>query len=342
MSIKKKVVLFIVICIMVSICGCSSQVKRENESAHPLSSKLAVSGPMTQILVYGMVPELMAGISSNWSDAAKQYIPAEYLQLPNVGQLYGSKGSLNLEEVLSIGPDIVFDIGEHKDGVEADMESLTQQTGIKFVHIDATLETFGDAYRTLGTYVGMEERGAEYGAYCDGIYKRIKSIMEKVGDKKVRTLYCLGEKGINVIAKGSYQAEVIDMMTDNQAVVENPSAKGTGNEVDMEQIIKWDPDFIIFEPDTMYEKATADPLWSQLNAIKNAKYVEVPMGPYNWLGFPPSVQRYLGMLWLAETLYPEYCDFELKEEVTRYFKMFYHIELSDSEYEKLLKNSKIK
>ena len=38
------------------------------------------------------------------------------------------------------------------------------------------------------------------------------------------------------------------------------------------------------------------------------------------------------MLWLTDLLYPEYADFDLKTEVTEYYKLFYGYELSDADY----------
>ena len=57
------------------------------------------------------------------------------------------------------------------------------------------------------------------------------------------------------------------------------------------------------------------------------------MGPYNWMGFPPSVQRYLGMLWMAKLLYPDAADYDLQAEVTEYFDLFYHCALTGEQYE---------
>ena len=74
-------------------------------------------------------------------------------------------------------------------------------------------------------------------------------------------------------------------------------------------------------------------------AIKNGAYYEVPHGPYNWMGFPPSVQRFLGMLWMAKLLYPDAADYDLREEVTTYYKLFYHCELTAEQYEALVANS---
>ena len=125
----------------------------------------------------------------------------------------------------------------------------------------------------------------------------------------------------------------------NLAVVDSPSSKGTGNEVDMEQLMLWNPDVILFAPDSVYASVGDDPLWQSLTAIQNGSYYEAPMGPYNWMGFPPSVQRYLGMLWMAKLLYPDAADYDLQAEVTEYFDLFYHCALTGEQYEALMANS---
>ena len=65
------------------------------------------------------------------------------------------------------------------------------------------------------------------------------------------------------------------MIADNAAVVDNPSAKGTGNEVDPEQLLKWNPEFIIFGPDSIYDTVADDPTWKQLSAIKSGNVAQV-------------------------------------------------------------------
>ena len=83
----------------------------------------------------------------------------------------------------------------------------------------------------------------------------------------------------------------------------------------------------------------ADPAWQDISAIKNGKYYEVPNGPYNWMGFPPSAQRYLGMLWMSQLLYPEEANYDLYKEVAHYFKLFYHADLTESQYQELISKS---
>ena len=287
--------------------------------------KVAVSGPLAQIVLFALCPDKLVGIASAWDASAEQYLATEYYNLPELGQLYGGQGELNLETLLASGAEIVIDVGEPKDSAVEDLDALQEQTGIPFVHVTATTETMGDAYRKLGELVGMPDAAEELAAYCDRIYAQTLALAECV--EKVNLLYCLGDAGLNVIAQGSYHAEIIDLLSNNLAIVEAPSSKGTGNEVDMEQILLWNPDVILFAPDSIYATVREDATWQEVAAIRNGTYYEVPLGPYNWMGFPPSVQRYLGMLWMAKLLYPEAATYDLYTEVAAYFKLFYHLSL---------------
>ena len=295
-------------------------------------TSIAVTGPMSQIVVFSLAPDLLVGISNKWDPGAEDYFDPKYFNLPVLGQLYGGKGELNLEELLKAKPQVVLDVGEAKKSVGEDLDALGAQTGIPFVHIDANTKTMGETYRKLGRLLGLEDRAAELAAYCEDTWARAEKVMASVGDKKAKLLYLLGDEGLNVIAAGSYHAEIIDFLGENLAVMDEPSSKGTGNETDMEQLLLWDPEFIIFAHDSVAKKVGSDATWQQLKAIKNGNYAEVPYGPYNWMGFPPSVQRYLGILWIMKTVYPQQADYDLRAEVERYFGLFYHCTLTDEQY----------
>lgn len=299
--------------------------------------KIALSGPMAQITVFALCPDKLVGVSNAWTAEAEEYLDPEYFNMPEIGQLYGGKGELNLETLLESGAQIVIDIGEPKDSVVEDLDILQEQVGIPFVHITATLADMGTTYRMLGDLLGVEEDAEALAVYCEEVYQRALDIVS--GVEKADILYITGEEGLNVIAQGSYHAEAIDLLTDNLAVVDDPSSKGTGNEVDLEQIMAWDPDKIVFSPDGAYETVPGSTEWGSLTAIQNGDYYEVPMGPYNWMGFPPSVQRLLGMIWLPKVLYPEAADYDLYEEVARYYDLFYHCELTQAQYDALVANS---
>jgi iron complex transport system substrate-binding protein len=302
-------------------------------------TRIAASGAMAQIVLFALAPDMLVGVASKWSDAAKPYIDAKYADLPVLGQFYGS-GDLNLEEIAAQAPQVIIDVGEAKSTIVADMDGITKQVGIPTIHIDAATNTMADAYRTLGKLLGLEDKAEVLAKYCETVNSRTKEIMTQVGsDKKVNLVYCLGDNGLNVLAQGSYHAEVLDIMSNNIAVVKDPSSKGNGNPIDMEQLLKWNPDVIIFAPGSVYKTVGTDPAWQQLSAIKNHKYYEVPNGPYNWMGFPPSVNRYMGMIWLAQVLYPDTAKYSMFDETAKYYELFYHCTLTQTQYDSLVANS---
>jgi len=299
--------------------------------------KVAVSGPLAQIVLFALCPDRLAGIAGKWDKTAEQFFDRKYYDLPILGQLYGGKGELNLETLLTSGAQIVIDVGEPKKTIVEDLDALQEQTGIPFVHITALTASMGDAYRKLGELLDMPAEAEALAAYCDRIYARTVEIAGAV--EKRNLLYITGDQGLNVIAQGSYHAEIIDLLSNNLAVVESPSSKGTGNEVDMEQILLWDPEVILFAPESIYGDVKNRPEWQAVTAIRNGEYYEVPFGPYNWMGFPPSVQRYLGMLWMSELLYPEAAQLDLYAAVQEYFELFYHCHITRDQFDALMQNS---
>ena len=299
--------------------------------------RVAVSGPLAQIVLFALCPDRLVGIASKWDATAEQYLKTEYYDLPVLGQLYGGKGELNLETLLASGAQVVIDVGEPKKTIAEDLDALQEQTGVPFVHVTALTATMGDAYRKLGELLDMADEAEALAAYCDRVYARTVEIADSVEKKNL--LYVTGDQGLNVIARGSYHAEVIDLLSNNLAVVESPSSKGTGNEVDMEQILRWNPNVILFAPGSIYAAVKDMPEWQTVTAIQNGVYYEVPFGPYNWMGFPPSVQRYLGMLWMSELLYPEAAQLDLYAAVEEYFALFYHCHITRDQFDDLMRNS---
>ena len=297
-------------------------------------SRIAVTGPLGQIVVFAIAPDMLVGIPGAWNPTAKAYLDEQYYNLPVLGQLYGGKGDLNLEELLKAAPQVVIDIGEPKDSIAQDMDALTEQTGIPFVHISAYLEHMDETYTMLGELLGLEEEAGVLAETCERIYSRAVEMMQ--GVEKVNMLYVTGENGLNVLANGGYHSGVIDMMANNVAVVENVSSKGTGNEVDMEQILNWNPDVIVFSENSIYDTVGDDPVWQSVSAIESGRYYEVPFGPYNWIGQPPAVQRLLGMMWLGKLLYPQAADYDLYDEVAQYYQLFYHCDLTREQYDALM------
>ena len=350
---KKTIILFLVLSLLLCACGPAGvtpmgETREFTDSTGrtvtlPASiTRIAISGPLSQIYILPLAGDLLVGVSTAYAEDAQRYLPAYIYEKAEIGQLYGGKGEMDLEALLSAAPEVVIDIGEPKKTTAEDLTALTEQTGIPFIHIDATVADAPEAYRTLGKLLSREEQAEALAVWCENTYAMIAAMMERVDADGARKslLYCLGDKGVNVIARGSFHGETIHFMSDNLAVVEDVVSSGAGNEVDLEQILLWDPDVIIFAPDSCYEAIASSEQWQSAGAVARGEYYKTPSGPYGWLSSPPAVQRYLGMLWLGELLYPGYAEYDLQEKVTEYYKLFYGCDLTEDRYRELMADSR--
>lgn len=203
--------------------------------------RIALSGPLTQNVVFALAPDRIVAAATPWEDVTKPYIDQKYRDLPISGQLYGSYSPLDPEVLISVKPDVVIDIGEAKGSMKEDLDAFQEQTGIPHIFIPGTLETMPEAYRQLGEILNMPDEAKVLSAFCQKALDSADKLASLPEDKKVKMLYILGEEGLNVIARGSFFGEIVDKLAVNLAVVDNPASKGSGNEVDMEQLLLWNP-----------------------------------------------------------------------------------------------------
>ena len=302
--------------------------------------RVAISGPISQMVLLTLAPEKLVGLSNSLSDAELKYIAGKYGSLPVFGQIYGGKGDFNKEAVANADPQIVIDIGEAKKTVVEDLDGIQESIGIPCVHIEASIDSYDEAYRTLGKLLGVEERANSLADYCAKAYKDTSAVVEAIAEAdRVKVLYLLGNDGTNVMGNGSFQGTVVDKCADNLAVLEKVGGSGLGNEASLEQIAVWNPPMIIFAPDSIYSSVGNDEAWQVVDAIANHNYYEVPGAPYNWISSPPGINQILGYQWFARLCYPDKFSDSIADVAKGYYKTFYQYDLSDAECEELIANS---
>ncbi len=295
--------------------------------------RIAPSGHTANQVLLTMAPEKMVCLSQDLTEDQLKYINLpNYADLPITGAAFGSKGDINKEAVAAADPQVIIDTGEVKDGLEEDMDTLQDQFGIPVVFIETKLEDYGAAYEMLGELLGMPERGKELSEYCAAAYKEVTDVMATIPEsERVNLGYFLGDAGLNTIAKNSYQGQVIDLCANNVAVLDKVTGSGQGQEVSLEQIALWNPDLIIFAPDSIYDTVADDPAWDGIAAVDNGNFYETPATPYNWLNNPPTVNQVMGMQWLPRLLYPDKFDTSIADVTKSYYKTFYGYDMSDQE-----------
>lgn len=303
-------------------------------------TKIAPSGPLAQIVLYTVSPDKLAGLAADFSDEAKLYIDEKYWGLPKFGQFYGKNASLNMEALIAEAPDVIIDIGEAKKTVKEDMDALQEQLNIPVIFVEATLPTMADAYEMLGDITGEKEQAGKLADYCRAEIGKADRNAAAIADADRKSVYFgLGDDGLHTNAKGSIHADVIDRIGAVNAADVEAVSSGGGSEVSFEQVLLWNPDLIIVDSQKLYDTLTADPMWQELDAVKNGKIFKIPTAPYSYMSSPPSVNRMIGIEWLGSLVYPEIYTSDIREEVKNFYQLFYHIDVTDEKLEAILKNA---
>lgn len=302
--------------------------------------RIAPSGHTANQVLLTMAPEKMVGLSQELTEDQQKYLGVDMSDLPVFGAIFGAKGDLNKEAIAAADPQVIIDTGALEDDVASGLDQLQEELGIPCVFIETNMDDYGTAYEMLGDLLGMEERGKELSEYCQNAYDQVVDVMSGIPEEdRANVLYLLGEDGTNVIAKGTQQAEVVDLCADNLAVMDSPSNTGMGSETSLEQIALWNPDIIIFASGSVYSTVADDQAWDGITAIDNGDYYEAPGTPYNWLNSPPTVNQVMGMQWLPRLLYPDRFDDSIQDVTRSYYSLFYGYDLSDEELDALVANA---
>ena len=302
--------------------------------------RIAASGTGAQMVLLTIAPEKMVGLTNELNEAELKYLGSELAGLPVFGQIYGGKGNFNKEAIAAADPQLIIDVGEAKKGIESDLDELQNSIGIPCVHIEATLDSFDKTYEMLGELLGAQDRAKEIGDYCAKTYADTKAVVDAIpADQRVKVSYLLGDAGLNTLAKGTYQAAIIDLCADNVSVIENAKSSGMGSEISFEQLALWNPAMIVFGPGSVYGAVADDAAWQSLDAVKNHNYFEVPSDPYNWMSQPASINQLMGLQWFSRLCYPDKFDSSIADVTKEYYKIVLGSELSDADVAALTANA---
>jgi iron complex transport system substrate-binding protein len=297
--------------------------------------------PTCQVMMYTLAPDLLAGWNYQPTPGERALLVEPYKSLPVLGGWYGRNNTGNLEQIMKMHPDVMVSIGQ--PGSHAVEDRVQAQTGLPVVMGTWKIDKIAANYRMLGELTGRRTRAKMLADYAAVTLAEVKTKIATIPpDKRRRVYYAEGPKGLNTDPGGSAHSESI-VYAGGRNVAEVPTDHGFGEiPVSMEQIFIWNPDIVIAgydheqSPGAFYSAVWSDSLWRQTKAVKERAVYEAPQFPFNWIDRPPSANRIIGIKWLAKTFYPDLFAFDLRAETRRFYKLFYHRDLSDAELNTLL------
>ncbi|MGH8699543.1 MAG: iron ABC transporter substrate-binding protein [Burkholderiales bacterium] len=297
--------------------------------------RIYAAGPPASILVFAVAPDKLIGWTSAWREAERPFIARRYADLPTLGRLTGRGNTANVEVVLQAKPDFIIDYGTVSPTLASLADRVQEQTGIPYVLLDGDFDRMIEAIRQVGQIAQEETRAAALAKYAQDTLSDIARRVAKVpANQRPRVYYGRGPQGLNTGLAGSISAEFIEQL----GAVNVAAELGRGGlvQVSIEQVLRWNPDVVITIDPNFFALAARHPLWRELPAIKAGRLHLAPNLPFGWIDFPPSVNRLIGLRWLARILYPDAFPEDLRPIVRDFYTRCYHQTPSEAQLDTLL------
>ena len=307
--------------------------------------RIYYTSALAQIWVFSLAPELQGGTSIQYTPQELAYLPDGTDQLLYMGSLSGG-GEIDREMLMAKDIQMIFSIS----GVPlspsdiSDGEKLQEATGIPVVFVDGSFDNIIEAYRFVGDVMGRKERAEEIAQFLEKIYEGVTSAVAQVPREKRKTLYYAeGPFGLSTEPDISQHALTFEIGgANNVAAVELTAGIGMTN-VSLESVIAWDPEVIVAWDDVI--RGGADEIirnnsdWATIKAVRDGRVYTMPNAPFAWCDRPPGVNRFLGIQWVANMLYPDIYDVDMVEETKKFYSTLYWVDITDDQARDLLGNS---
>ncbi|MEG1750607.1 MAG: ABC transporter substrate-binding protein [Raoultibacter sp.] len=308
--------------------------------------KIYYTGATGQIMCFTLAPELAGGSTMEFTPAELAYLPEGTKDLPYLGTLSGGK-ELNPEAIMAADIQVIFSLSMASPG-EADKsqaDDLQKQTGIPVIVLDGSLDKTAATYKTLGTLLGKEDEAAKLAGYCEDTLKKVDAAVATVpADKRTSLYYAEGPEGLQTEPEASPHALSYKLAGAKNVAEGVEVGKGKGmSPVSLEQVLAWNPEVIIAWDDVARggadELIRTDANWATIKAVQDGRVYTMPNTPFAWCDRPPSVNRFLGIQWIANILYPQAYNVDMVTVTKEFYSTFYHRDITDAQAKELLGNS---
>jgi len=294
------------------------------------------AGPPAAIMLYTLAPQLLAGWTRPNSAAEREFLLPDVGGRPEVGRITGRGNTANLEAVLNLKPDLVLDVGYVSDTYVSLANRVQEQTGISYALLDGSFGATAGSYRLLGDLIGRRDDAEVLARYAETTVATISGRIAAVPkDRRPRVYFARGPRGLETGLGGSITVETVEFLAQNVA----GETRGGLGTVSIEQVLVWNPDIIVTIDKDFAAKVYDDPAWSTVAAVKARRVHLSPRLPFGWVDFPPSVNRLIGLWWLAKILYPDLFPEDLRALTRDFYAKFYHVQVTDPQIDRVLAGS---
>ena len=274
----------------------------------------------TSLLIALDCEDRLVGIESK-ADQRNIYRLAapELIELPNTG----SVKKFNMEQCIALEPDLII----IPKKLSSQAETLSDLGFTVIVVNPESDRELREMIAMVGKAVGEKKRAEDLLKFYD---TKLDNLRKAVKDEDRPTVYLAGNSNMYSTApSGMYQNGLIQ----NAGGINVASDLSGDNwkTISPEQLLAWDPDFIIVVPEAGYsvEDIYKEKALSSLTAVKKGRVYAMPSEFEAWDSPVPS--GIIGNLWLAEVLHGDcYSGDDLKKDASYFYKHFYGFNMDTS------------
>lgn len=303
-----------------------TEINRIVVGTWPLAAQLAAYLGSAEKIV-GVAPAVMA--------AAEHGVLGQiYPEFLNASTKFYEGGTINIEELLLLDPDIVI-------GVSGDTAKAVREAGIPAVSISVSqwgydvVETTGQWLTMFDAIFGESEAAAKVQAHTEQVRDEIAAKVATLSEdekKRVMVLFTYSDATMTTSSKIFFGQSWCDL---SGAVNVGEEINSIGSAaINMEQVYTWNPDIIMItnftsaQPEDLYNNTIGSDDWSTVTAVKNKEVYKMPLGFYR--SYTPGVDTAITLQWFAKTVYPElFADVDMEQVTKDYFKEYFGIEMTD-------------
>ena len=243
----------------------------------------------------------------------------ELIDLPNVG----TAKEFDLEGCTALEPDLVILPMKLKDAA-ATLEEL----GINVLLVNPEDQPqLEDMISLIAEATNTQAQAEKQLKFMDD---QETMLTEKLADADTPSVYLAGNSAmLSTAGDAMYQADMIRLAGGVNAASE--IADTYWAEISYEQLLAWNPDYIILTSDAEYtvEDVLADENLADCTAVKNGNVYQIPSKAEAWDSPVPS--GILGAVWLANVLHPDVIsETDCNALYDNYYETFYGFRYSEN------------
>ena len=299
--------------------------------------RVYAAGPPASVMILALAPEKLIGWTRAPRPDERAFLPEAVAALPELGRLAGRGNTANVEVVLRAKPDVIVDVGSTSATFATLAEHIEQRTGIPYALFDGALADTPKLLRSLGGAIGAQDAGETLARDAARQLDQVSSRLQNVpASARPRVYFARGPNGLTTAPRGSMQAEVLDLAGGYNVIAAPPGFNGNLVNISLEDVLAAQPDVIVASDAAFAASLPNLPAWRAVPAVRDRRIYVAPDVPFGWFDSPPSLNRLLGLQWLARILHPRLFPEPLGPRIRAFHALYYHRETSDAQIRALL------